>query len=407
MTLHHSNPTAGHLGIHKPYDIIARKYWFPRMRNRIKHFVQTCNNCQRNKMERTPIRGLLEPLQIPSQKWQSISIDWISGLPTSANENDCILTIVERLTHMVHLIPCRTTLTSSQLAHLLIQHVVRLHGVPRSIHSDRDPKLVARFWKELCRQLGIVHKYTTAYHPSSNGLVERMNRSVEQVLRTLLDNSPLEKWEEKLPLVEMAINNSNLFHCEYSPFYLNYGFHPCLVHDVAERNRPSQNKDVDAFVSRMDKDLDRYTGILLEAQRNMKIHADRLRKSVEFKIGDMVLFKQSRLTASISSSTATPHNRQAIRSQSVGSRKSRSTTSSRIGSSAGAPTTPTSEALHTSAEQHLKDVLDSYEGLPMIPMLKTRNSGLLSHLLTFLNPQLRMTLYPPLTHVLAVQEYCY
>ena len=118
---------------------------------------------------------------------------------------------------MVHLIPCRTTLTSSQLAHLLIQHVVRLHGVPRSIHSTeiRDPRLVARFWKELCRQLGIVHKYTTAYHPSSNGLVERMNRSVEQVLRTSLDNSPLEKWEETLPLVEMAINNSNLFHCEY------------------------------------------------------------------------------------------------------------------------------------------------------------------------------------------------
>ena len=108
---------------------------------------------------------------------------------------------------MIHLIPCRTTLTSPQLAHLLIQNVVRLHGVP---HSDRDPKLVARFWKELCRQL------------SSNGLVERMNRSVEQVLRTLLDSSTLEKWEDKLPLVEMAINNSNLFHCEYSHFYLNY-----------------------------------------------------------------------------------------------------------------------------------------------------------------------------------------
>ena len=68
-----------------------------------------------------------------------------------------------------------------------------------------------------------------------------------------------------------------------------------MVHDVAERNRPSQNEDVDAFVLRMDKDLDCYTEILLEAQRNMKIHAYRIRKSVEFKIGDMVLFKQSRL----------------------------------------------------------------------------------------------------------------
>ena len=89
MTLHHSNPT-GYFGIHKTYDLIARKYWFPRMRNRINHFVRTCNNCQRNKMERTPIRGLLEPLQISSQKWKSISIDWISGLPTSANKNDFV-----------------------------------------------------------------------------------------------------------------------------------------------------------------------------------------------------------------------------------------------------------------------------------------------------------------------------
>ena len=295
LKLHHSSPLSGHLGISKTYDLVNRKYWFPHMRIQVQQFVQECDNCQRNKSERSATRGLLEPLQIPVQKWQSISMDWISGLPISPNYNDSILTIIDRLTHMVHLIPCKTASTALDVAQLLIQHVIRLHGVPRTIHSDRDTRLISRFWKELCRLLGIIPKMTSPYHPSSNGLVERMNRTVEQVLRTTLDRLPLELWEEKLPLVEMCINNSNLFHSEYSPFYLNYGFHPCVVGDVFEQNLSSHVEDVEEFVNRMNKDLERITGIMGEAQRSMKDQADEERLPVEFHPGDLVLFNQSRL----------------------------------------------------------------------------------------------------------------
>jgi len=295
LRMHHASPLSGHLGIAKTFDLISRKYWFPHMRHTIQQFVQRCDICQRNKTERHPIRGLLEPLQIPVQKWNSISMDWISGLPTSSNQNDCILTIIDRLTHMTHLIPCKSTSTSSDVAQLLIQHVVRLHGVPRTIHSDRDTRLISRFWKELSRKLGIIHKYTTPYHPSSNGLVERMNRTVEQVLRTALDRLPLTLWEEKLPLVEMCINNSNLFHSEYSPFYLNYGFNPNLLGDVFERTVCSHVEGVDQFIARMEKDTERIVGIIGEVQRTMKTQADRGRVPVEFKPGDLVLFNQARL----------------------------------------------------------------------------------------------------------------
>ena len=295
LRLHHNSPLSGHLGICKTYDLVSRKYWFPHMRQDIQQFVQACDICQRNKTERYPTRGLLEPLQIPVQKWHSISMDWISGLPTSSVGNDCILTIIDRMTHMTHLIPCKSTSTSADVAQLLIQHVIRLHGVPRTIHSDRDSRLISRFWKELSSKLGIVHRYTSPYHPSTNGLVERMNRTVEQVLRTALDRLPLDLWEEKLPLVEMCINNSNLFHSEYSPFMLNYGFHPNLLGDVFERTKESHMEDVDEFIARMDKDLERLTGIIAEAQRSTKDQADKGRVPVEFKPGDSVLFNQSKL----------------------------------------------------------------------------------------------------------------
>lgn len=295
IKLHHATPTAGHFGISKTYDIIARKYWFPRMRNRIQQIIQVCDVCQRNKSDHKPTTGLLEPLQIPNQKWQSISVDWIVGLPPSPKRNDSILTVIDRLTHMVHLIPCKTTETAATTAQSFLQHIVRLHGVPRSIHSDRDPKLVSRFWKELCRKLGIIQKYTTPYHPSSNGLVERMNQTVEQVLRTALDTELLATWEEKLPIVEMSINNSSLFHSEYTPFYLNYGFHPSITNDVYERNRITHMENVEEFTTRMDHDNEKIHEIIEAAQQKMKQQADKARVPVELRPGDLVLFRQSRM----------------------------------------------------------------------------------------------------------------
>jgi hypothetical protein len=133
---YHDNPTAGHFGISKTYDLIARKYCFPRMRNRIQQFVQVCDVCQRNKSDHKPTSGLLEPLQIPNRKWKSVSVDWIVGLPTSSRHNDSILTVIDRLTHMVHLIPCKSTDTAETTAQSFLQNIVRLHGVPRSIHSS-------------------------------------------------------------------------------------------------------------------------------------------------------------------------------------------------------------------------------------------------------------------------------
>ena len=130
---------------------------------------------------------------------------------------------------MVHLIATSKSSTSLQTAHLFISNVVRLHGLPRSIHSDRDRRFMSHFWISLCEILDIKQCASSAYHPQSNGQAERTNQTVEQLLRQCFSTSKI--WDQSLPLIEMAINAKPLKDTECSPFYLNYGHHPFLPSD--------------------------------------------------------------------------------------------------------------------------------------------------------------------------------
>ena len=139
------------------------------------------------------------------------------------------MTVVDRATKMVHLIPCKKTTTAGEAARLYWQHVVKLHGVPRAIHTDRGAQFIGRWWREIWTLLGTKLKYGTAYHPQSQGQVERMNAVVSQTLRCLLtDVTDLSRWKDSLPTVEMVVNSLPNRSTGYSPFFLMYGYHPVL-----------------------------------------------------------------------------------------------------------------------------------------------------------------------------------
>ena len=123
-------------------------------------------------------KGSLQSLAIPEAKWQEVSVNFITDLPTAAEEEDSVMTVVDRATKMVHLIPCKKTTTAGEAAWLYWQHVVRLHGVPRAIHTDRGAQFVGRWWREIWTLLGTKLRFGTAYHPQSQGHVERMNAVV-------------------------------------------------------------------------------------------------------------------------------------------------------------------------------------------------------------------------------------
>ena len=225
MEEHHDSKYSGHLGIHKTVQLIKRSYWWPQMREHIKKFVRSCHSCQRNKTDTQGVAGLLKPLQIPYSPWTSISMDLITDLPQTKIGHTAILVVVDRLTKMAHFMPCSTTVTAPQVAQLFLDFIVKLHGIPKEIISDRDPRFTSHFWQELCIYLGTKQNLSTPYHPQTDGQTERMNRILEEMLRHFVAANQLD-WDQHLSTCEFAINNAPQESTGFSPFYLNYGYNP-------------------------------------------------------------------------------------------------------------------------------------------------------------------------------------
>ena len=147
----------------------------------IELFCSSCALCQVTKDSNQKLSGLLHSLPIPDRPWQSIGMDFMGPLPVS-NGHDYLLVVIDCFTSEVHLIPTTTQVTAKEVAWLFLKEIVRLHGVPESIVSDRDVKFTSRFWKELHQLLGMKLLMSTAFNPQTDGATERANRSIAQVL---------------------------------------------------------------------------------------------------------------------------------------------------------------------------------------------------------------------------------
>ncbi|GJR32908.1 DNA/RNA polymerases superfamily protein [Tanacetum coccineum] len=139
--------------------------------------------CQQVKIEHQRASGLLQPLEIPMWKWDEISMDFVTGLPTTQKRHDAIWVVVDRLTKSAHFLPIRKNYGISKLAEIFRQEIVRLHGTPTSIVSDRDLKFTSHFWKGLQKAWGTRLKFSTTFHPQTDGQLERTIQTLEDMLR--------------------------------------------------------------------------------------------------------------------------------------------------------------------------------------------------------------------------------
>jgi hypothetical protein len=146
-------------------------------------YTSTCNLCIRTKTQRRQPVGELRvrPLPIPDTPWVTVSVDFIVELPESSG-HDAVMVVVDSMTKTAHLIPTFITVSAAGTARLFVQHVWKLHGLPRKVVSDRGPQFVAEFTRELYRMLGIKVTATTAYHPQGDGQTECVNQELEQYL---------------------------------------------------------------------------------------------------------------------------------------------------------------------------------------------------------------------------------
>ena len=178
----HPVPYAGHLGYQKTLKKLQQHFYWPDHTLEIHDFVLSCEICQQEKSVHRVLAGLLEPLTLPEQKWADVSSDFIIGLPRSTEGFDGILTMVDRATKMFHLVAVNQTITAAEIAFVFWNAIGKLHGIPRSMVSDRDPRFVSRFWQKLWRLLGTKLRMFSAHHPQTDGQTEAANRVVEMVL---------------------------------------------------------------------------------------------------------------------------------------------------------------------------------------------------------------------------------
>ena len=208
----------------------------------------------------------------------------ITNLPIS-NGYDSILTVVDRLTKMAHFIPCRKNMNAEELAQLMLNHVWKLHGTPKTIVSDRGSIFISQITRELDKQLGIQLHPSTAFHPRIDGQSEIANKAVEQYLRHFIQYRQ-DDWEPLLPTAEFAHNNNDHISIGTSHFGANYGFNPTYG------RIPSEEQCVPAVEERLKKITEvqeELTKCLKVAQGTMKRQFDQhVNETPDWKIGDEV-----------------------------------------------------------------------------------------------------------------------
>ena len=284
----HDAAYSGHLGIEKTTELVERSFVWDGMAGDIKEYVSTCPTCQQIKHSTQKKAGLLQPLEIPDEKWSHISMDLITQLPVSRNGKDAIVVFVDRLTKMIHMAPIKTAIKPPELARVMVQTVVKYHGVPKAIVSDRDPRFRSHFWQALMKSLGTKLQMSTAYHPQTDGLTERANQTIEQMLRAYV-NEDQDNWDECLDLVEFAYNNSKQASTGHSPFFLNYGRNPNTPIQLAMQTNAARRVPATlSFLKNMNEEIDKAIANTAAAQDRQKTFADQHRREQSYKLGDKV-----------------------------------------------------------------------------------------------------------------------
>jgi hypothetical protein len=144
-------------------------YWWYGMKRDVAEYVALCDTCQRVKAEHQRPAGLLQPLQVPEWKWEEIAMDFVMGLPRTQSGYDSIWVIVDRLIKAAHFIPIKTTYSGPQVAELYMLRIVCLCGVPKKIVSDRGTQFTLMFWERLHETLDTQLRFSSDYHPKTDG----------------------------------------------------------------------------------------------------------------------------------------------------------------------------------------------------------------------------------------------
>src|SRR5258706_7447149 len=221
---HHDSMMTSHPGWWKTLELVSCNYWWPGISHYVASYVAGCDVCNCCKSFLTQKVGKLTPNQIPTCHWEVISVDTIGELLESKGYNT-ILVVVDRLSKCIHAMPTVTTVDSTGVAHLFLEHVWRHHGLLEAIISDRGSTFVSNFSRELAALLDIQLTPSTTYHPQTDGQTEWVNQEIKAYLHVFVSHHQ-DDWADWLPLAKFTYNNHVHSTTCHTLFELDSGQHP-------------------------------------------------------------------------------------------------------------------------------------------------------------------------------------
>ena len=259
----------------------------------VQDWVRACEVCQRNKTDAMRPAGLLQPLEVPSQVWADISMDFIEGLPKVSGKS-VILTVVDRFSKYAHFIALGHPYTAATVARAFFDGVVRLHGFPTSIVSDRDPVFTGHVCRDLFKMAGVTLRMSTAFHPQTDGQSEVVNKVIAMYLRCVTGDRP-RTWVDWLSWVEYCYNTSFHTALRATPFEVVYGRPPPPI--LPYRPGTARTEAADALLRGRDEMLAEVRQRLVQAQQLAKRYYDAHHREVEFDVGAWVWLRLLHRTA--------------------------------------------------------------------------------------------------------------
>ena len=224
--IHEAPHEAAHGGYVKTIERVRELFFWKGMNRDTEKFCETCDVCQKTKINRTKKMGALRPSHIPSRPFETVSLDLITGLPPSGEERyTAVLVIVDKLTKFGLFIPTHDTLTQEGFARLFVEKVVHVYGMPHRIIADRDKRWATDFWKTVVALHGSKMALSSSHHPQTDGQTEILNATIEQMLRAYVSKDR-SSWAAWLSVLAFAYNSARHSSTEDTPNGLLFNYQP-------------------------------------------------------------------------------------------------------------------------------------------------------------------------------------
>ena len=297
--IHNGYMETAHGGYHRCYNRLAVSYYWPKMSQDLKRYVNTCDICQKAKPRTHSPPGFLQPIPIPSWPFEVVSMDFIPELPTS-DGFDNILVIIDKLTKWAIFIPCTTKITDLETAQLFFKHVVCKYGIPLQVITDRDTRWQNTFWAEVCCLMGMKRALTTSYHPQADVQTENLNKTLEIALQAYIRPSR-DDWVQYLEASAFSYNTTPHTSSGYAPAFLLLGYAPlsssslltssltaCIPRPSTEGGEVQDEKAV-KMIEQFQAEQTHAKEALYLAQIAQQKFYNKDRDPIEFEEGDLVV----------------------------------------------------------------------------------------------------------------------